>query len=134
MDTFLPKILHGNQKFCKIFGKNTKFLAKRYPFSILDFGLKRKKKTKKPKNPHSPHENLAFWMELNTPMKILAFCILSFQSSWHFTFCISWPKNFLGFGPLFCRMKLNTVQKFWQKGIHSPFWPQERKKKPSPIL
>jgi hypothetical protein len=24
------------------------------------------------------------------PMKILAFCISSFQSSWHFTFCIPW--------------------------------------------
>jgi hypothetical protein len=29
-------------------------------------------------------------MELNTPMKILAFCILSFQSSWYFTFYILW--------------------------------------------
>jgi hypothetical protein len=29
------------------------FLAKRYPFSILDFGLKR---LKKPKSPHPPHE------------------------------------------------------------------------------
>jgi hypothetical protein len=29
-------------------------------------------------------------MELNTPMKILAFCISSFQSSWHFAFCIPW--------------------------------------------
>jgi hypothetical protein len=35
-------------------------------------------------------KNLAFWMELNTPMKILAFCILSFQSSWYFAFCIPW--------------------------------------------
>jgi hypothetical protein len=35
-------------------------------------------------------KNLAFWMELNTPMKILAFCISSFQSSWHFAFCIPW--------------------------------------------
>jgi hypothetical protein len=35
-----------------------KFLAKRYPFFILDFDLKRqkKKKTKKPKSPHLPHE------------------------------------------------------------------------------
>jgi hypothetical protein len=28
----------------------------------------------------------------------------------------------LGFGPSFCRIKLNTMQNFWQKGIHSPFW------------
>jgi hypothetical protein len=33
-------------------------------------------------------KNLVFWMELNTLMEILAFCILSFQSSWHFAFCI----------------------------------------------
>jgi hypothetical protein len=52
------------------------FLAKRYPFSILDFGLKRLKKAKK-----SFMKNLAFWMELNTPIKNLAFYILSFQSS-----------------------------------------------------
>jgi hypothetical protein len=35
-------------------------------------------------------KNLTFWMELNTPMKILAFCISSFQSSWYFAFCIPW--------------------------------------------
>jgi hypothetical protein len=34
----------------------------------------------------------------------------------HFT------QKILGFGPSFCKMKLNTMQKFWQKGIHSPFW------------
>jgi hypothetical protein len=69
---------------------HTKILTKRYPFSILDFGLERqKKKAKKPKSPH-PMKNLVFWMELNTPMKILAFCISSFQISWHFTFCITW--------------------------------------------
>jgi hypothetical protein len=33
---------------------HTKFLAKRYQFSILDFGLKRPKK--KPKSPHPSHE------------------------------------------------------------------------------
>jgi hypothetical protein len=33
-------------------------------------------------------KNLVFWMKLNTPIKILAFCILSFQSSWYFVFCI----------------------------------------------
>jgi len=55
---------------------HAKILTKRYSFSILDFGLKRKKK---PKNPHIPIKILAFWMELNT--KKLAFCISSFQSS-----------------------------------------------------
>jgi hypothetical protein len=35
---------------------HTKFLAKRYPFFILDFDLKKKKKAKKPKSPHPPHE------------------------------------------------------------------------------
>jgi hypothetical protein len=35
---------------------HAKFLAKRYPFSILNFGLKRKKKVKKPKSSHSPYE------------------------------------------------------------------------------
>jgi hypothetical protein len=29
-------------------------------------------------------------MELNTLMKILTFCISSFQSSWHFAFCSLW--------------------------------------------
>jgi hypothetical protein len=34
-----------------------KILAKRYLFSILDFGLKRqKKKAKSKKSPHPPHE------------------------------------------------------------------------------
>jgi hypothetical protein len=59
-----------------------------YPFSILDFGIKRQKK--KPKSHRPPHENVAFWIELNTPIKILVFCISSFQNSWHFAFCISW--------------------------------------------
>jgi hypothetical protein len=42
------------------------------------------------KNPKSqkalthPMKNLVFWIELNTPMKIFTFCILSFQSSLHF--------------------------------------------------
>jgi hypothetical protein len=31
-------------------------LIKRYPFSILNFGLKRQKKKKKPKCPYPPHE------------------------------------------------------------------------------
>jgi hypothetical protein len=33
----------------------------------------------------------------------------------HFT------QKILGFGLSFCRMELNTMQNFWQKGIHSPF-------------
>jgi hypothetical protein len=55
-------IFHFTQKnfrFCPIILQNenkhhAKFLAKRYPFSILDFGLKRQKK--KLKSAHSPHE------------------------------------------------------------------------------
>jgi len=31
-------------------------------------------------------------------------------------------KFFLGIGTLFCKMKLNTMQNFWQKGSYSPFW------------
>jgi hypothetical protein len=52
---------------------HAKFLAKKYPFSILDFGLKRPKKPKSQKALTHPIKNLAFWMELNTLMKILAF-------------------------------------------------------------
>jgi hypothetical protein len=59
------------------------FLAKRYLFSILDFGLKR---LKKPKSPYPPYEKFGILDEPNTPIKILAFCISSFQSSWHFAF------------------------------------------------
>jgi hypothetical protein len=48
---FWPIILQNGTKH------HAKFLAKRYPFSILDFGVKRaKKKAKKPKIPHPPHE------------------------------------------------------------------------------
>jgi len=49
-------------------------LAKRWLFSILNFGLKRPKK-----NPKEPQEalmravNYVFWMELNMTLKILAF-------------------------------------------------------------
>jgi hypothetical protein len=47
---FWPIILQNETKH------HTKFLAKRYPFFILDFGLLRQKKAQKPKSPHSPHE------------------------------------------------------------------------------
>jgi hypothetical protein len=78
---FLSIILQNRTKH------HAKFLAKRYPFTILDFGLKRAKKAKKNQKVLThPMKILAFWMELNTPMKILAFYILLFQSSWHFAF------------------------------------------------
>jgi hypothetical protein len=45
-----------------------------------------------------PMKNLAFWMELKTLMKILVFCISSFQCSWHFAFYIPWgTKHSLSF-------------------------------------
>jgi hypothetical protein len=52
---FLQKILGFGPPFCKM-ELNTvqNFLAKRYQFSILDFGLKRPKKAKK--NSHPPHK------------------------------------------------------------------------------
>jgi hypothetical protein len=77
---FWPTILQNGTKH------QAKLLAKRYPFSILDFGIKRQKKPKSQKALTHPMKNLVFWMELNTPIKILAFCISSFQSSWHFAF------------------------------------------------
>jgi hypothetical protein len=49
-------------------------------------------------------------------------------------------KKVLGFSSLFCGMKLNTMQNFWQKDIHSLFWilasrgkKSQKTKKPSPI-
>jgi hypothetical protein len=47
---FWPIILQNGTKH------HANFLAKGYPFSILDFGLKRSKKAKKPKSSHPPHE------------------------------------------------------------------------------
>jgi hypothetical protein len=40
------------------------FLANRYPFSILDFGLKRQKKAKKPKSSHPSHEKFGILDEI----------------------------------------------------------------------
>jgi hypothetical protein len=42
---------------------------------------KRPKKSKSQEALTHLMKNLTFWMELNTPMKILAFCISSFQSN-----------------------------------------------------
>jgi hypothetical protein len=66
---------------------HVKILAKSYTFSILEFGLKRSKNQKALTH---PIKNLAFWIELNTTIKILVFCFSSFQSNWHFTFFIPW--------------------------------------------
>jgi hypothetical protein len=52
---FTQKILGFGPSFCKMeLNIMQNFLAKRYPFSILDFGLKWQKK--KPKSPHPHHE------------------------------------------------------------------------------
>jgi hypothetical protein len=50
---FWPIILQNRTKH------HAKFLAKRYPFSILDFGLKRSKKSQKTKSSHPPHEKFS---------------------------------------------------------------------------
>jgi hypothetical protein len=50
---FWPIILQNETKHY------AKFLAKRYPFSILDFGLKRLKKAKNPKSPHPSYEKFS---------------------------------------------------------------------------
>jgi hypothetical protein len=80
---FWPIILQNGTKHHAIFfGKKV---------SILHFRFWPQEAKKKPKSQKAlthPIKNLAFWMELNTAMKILAFCISSFQSSWHFAFCI----------------------------------------------
>jgi hypothetical protein len=77
---FWPIILQNGTK------QHAKFLTKRYSFSILDFDLKRQKK--KSKSLHSPHEKFSILDGTKHTMKILTFCISSFQSSWHFAFCI----------------------------------------------
>jgi hypothetical protein len=45
-------------------------------------------------------------------------------------------QKFLGFGPLFCKMELNTMQNFWKKVfiLHFGFWSQEAKKKSQKAL
>jgi hypothetical protein len=74
---FSQKKLDFIPLFCKNKTKHyVKFLAKRYSFFILDFSLKRPKKSQKALT--HPIKNLVFWMELNTPIKILAFYISSF--------------------------------------------------------
>jgi len=57
------------------------------PFWIL-VSRGQKKPKRASKGSHEGNKNSAFWMELNMTLKILAFCIPSFQSSWHFTVCI----------------------------------------------
>jgi hypothetical protein len=54
------------------------------PFWILV--SRGKKNSKEPLEALMRAINYVFWMEPNMTLKILAFCIPSFQSSWHFTF------------------------------------------------
>jgi hypothetical protein len=83
---FTQKILGVGPSFCRIeLNTMQNFWQKgiHSPFWILASSGQKKKSQKAITH---PMKNLAFWMELNTPMKILAFCISSFQSSWHFAF------------------------------------------------
>jgi len=57
--------------------------------AILHFGFWSQEAKKSPNEPQEALMraiNSAFFMELNITLKILAFCIPSFQSSWHFAF------------------------------------------------
>jgi hypothetical protein len=66
---------------------HVKFLAKKYPFSILDFRLKRqKKKAKKSKSPHPPYENFGILDGTKHTHKI--FGILHFIIPKYLTFYI----------------------------------------------
>jgi hypothetical protein len=75
---FWPIILQNETKH------HAKFFDKK--ISILHFGFWPQEAKKSQKALTHPIKKLAFWMELNTQMKILAFCISSIQSSWHFAF------------------------------------------------
>jgi hypothetical protein len=55
---------------------NVKFLAKRYPFSILDFGFKRKKKSKSPHLPYEKFGILDGTKHIHENFSILHFIIL----------------------------------------------------------
>jgi hypothetical protein len=37
-------------------------------------------------------------------------------------FSSPFTQKILGFDLSFCKIELNIMQIFWQKGIHSPFW------------
>jgi len=56
-------------------------------------------------------------------------------------FSFHFIQKILGFGLSFCKMKLNIMQNFWQKGIYSLFWilasrgqKNQKAKKLSPTL
>jgi hypothetical protein len=60
-------------------------------------------------------------------MKILFWAVLSdliVQACVGLRVCLvlHFTQKILGFGLLFYRMELNTMQNFWQKDMHSPFW------------
>jgi len=80
---------------------------------FLHFGfwtLEAKKSPKEPQEALMRAINSAFWMELNITLKILAFCIPSFQSSWHFAFCI------------FPLRKITKQQDYYNITLRSPVW------------
>jgi hypothetical protein len=58
------------------------------PFWIL--ASRGQKTQKEPQEALMRTINSASWMELNMTLKILAICISSLQSSWHFAFYILW--------------------------------------------
>jgi hypothetical protein len=87
---FTQKILGFGSSFY-IIELNTMqiFWQKNIHSSFWILASRGKKSQKAKKTLTHPMKNLVFWMELNTLIKILAFCISSFQSSWYFAFCIS---------------------------------------------
>ena len=98
-----------------------------------------KKPQKEPQEAFVGAINSVFWMKLNMTLKILALCILSLQSSWHFAFWILWgtkhPLNCLpiskNFGFWFIILQNGTTCKNFGKNVvilHFGFWPQEAKK------
>jgi hypothetical protein len=69
---FWPIILQNGTKY------HAKFLTKKISILHFEFWHQEGKKPKKQKALAHTMKNLAFWMELKTPIKILVFCILSF--------------------------------------------------------
>jgi len=74
------------------------------PFWILEA------KKKNPQKNLMRAINSVFWMELNMTLKILAFCIPSFQSNWYFVFCIFFgTKHPVKFAKLKCQCNIGLL-------------------------